>query len=89
MAQIQSINRSRNEQTWKIQKRPWNIMLQNIEGLVTENSKIKIDHLREYVKEEEFLLMNFVETWLNDTVKEDADIEGYRLFRADRKGRIS
>ena len=48
MAQIQSINRSRNEQTWEIQKRPWNIMLQNIEGLVTENSKIKIDHLREY-----------------------------------------
>ena len=32
--------------------------------------------------------MNFVETWLNDTVKEDADIEGYRIFRADRKGRI-
>merc|ERR1711954_456102 len=72
----------------KIQKRPWNIMLQNIEGLVTGNSKIKIDHLREYVKEEEFLLMNFMETWLNDTVKEDADIEGYRIFRADRKGRI-
>ena len=45
--------------------------------------------MREYVKEEEeFLLMNFVETWLNDTVKEDADIEGYRIFRADRKGRI-
>ena len=69
--------------------RPWIIMLQNIEGLVTENSKIKIDYMREYLKEEkEYLLMNFAETWLNDTVKEDVEIEGYRIFRADRQGRI-
>ena len=64
-------------------------MLQNIEGLVTENSKIKIDYMREYLKEEkEYLLMNFAETWLNDTDKEDVEIEGYRIFRADRQGRI-
>ena len=72
--------------TETMQKRPWKIMLQNIEGLVTENSKKKIDYFSEYLKEEkEYMLMNFVETWLNDTVKEEVEIEGYRIFRADRR----
>ena len=31
-------------------ERPWKIMLQNMEGLVTENSKEKVDFLKEYVK---------------------------------------
>ena len=29
--------------------------------------------------------MNITETWLNKTIKEDAEIEGYKIFRGDRK----
>ena len=28
--------------------------------------------------------MNVTETWLNNTIKEDAEIEGYKIFRGDR-----
>ena len=31
--------------------------------------------------------MNITETWLNSTIKDDAEIEGYKVFRGDRKGR--
>ena len=64
---------------------PWKIILQNIRGLVTENSKRKIDFLKEYTKENKIIIMNITETWLNDSIKDDAEIEGYKLFRSDRK----
>ena len=67
---------------------PWKIMLQNIRGLVTENSKSKVDFLNEYVKEKSFLMLNLTETWLNETIKDDADLEGYKIYRGDRKNRI-
>ena len=67
---------------------PWKIMLQNIRGLVTENSKSKVDFLNEYVKENNILMLNLTETWLNETIEEDADIEGYKIYRGDRKNRI-
>ena len=67
---------------------PWKIMLQNIRGLVTENSKSKVDFLNEYVKEKSFLMLNLTETWLNETIKDDADLEGYKIYRGDRKSRI-
>ena len=63
----------------------WKIILQNIRGLVTENSKRKIDFLKEYTKENKIIIMNITETWLNDSIKDDAEIEGYKLFRSDRK----
>ena len=72
----------------KNSKRPWKIIMQNIQGLVTEKSKKKIEYMKEYTKEEKILLMNYTETWLNDTIKEDADIEGYKIFRRDRKKEI-
>ena len=31
--------------------------------------------------------MNFTETWLNETIQDDVKIEGYNLYRGDRKGR--
>ena len=69
-------------------ERPWKIMLQNMEGLVTENSKEKVDFLKEYVKEDNIILINVTETWLNSTIKEDTEIEGYNIFRGDRQNRV-
>ena len=64
---------------------PWKKMMQNAEGLVTENSKVGIETMREYAKDEKILAMNFTETWYNETIKEDANIEGYNIFRCDGK----
>ena len=57
----------------------------NAEGLVTENSKVGIDLMREYAKEDKILVMNFTETWYNETIKEEENIEEYNIFRCDRK----
>ena len=62
-------------------------MIQNMEGLVSKNSKEKVELLREYVKEDNVIIMNLTETWLDETVEEIVDVEGYRIFRSDRKGR--
>ena len=65
-------------------KKPWKLILQNIQGIVTNNSKKKIDYLKEYTKENQIILINVTETWLDKTIKEDAEIEGYKIFRGDR-----
>jgi len=31
------------------------------------------------------LIINITETWLNETIIEDANIEGYNIYRCDRK----
>jgi len=31
------------------------------------------------------LIINFTEKWYNETIKENANIEGYNIFRRDRK----
>ena len=64
---------------------PWKIIMQNTEGLATENSKVGIETMREYANDEKILAMNFTETWYNETIKEEANIEGYNIFRCDRK----
>ena len=43
--------------------------------------------MKEYLKDDNFILINITETWLNNSIKEDADIEGYKTFRGDRKGK--
>ena len=58
-----------------------------MEGLVSKNSKEKVELLKEYVKEDNIILMNLTETWLDETVEEIVDVEGYRIFRSDRKNR--
>ena len=60
-------------------------MLQNIEGLVTENSKRKIDFIKEYVQNDKIAIMNITETWLDNDIKDDVEIEEYTIFRCDRK----
>ena len=68
-------------------ERPWKIMMQNMRRLVTENSKEKVELLKEYVKEDKIILMNLTETWLDNTIKDVVEIEGYNIFRGDRENR--
>ena len=66
---------------------PWKIMIQNMEGLVSKNSKEKVELLKEYVKENNIILMNLTETWLDETIEEVVEIDGYKILRGDRKNR--
>ena len=66
---------------------PWKIIYQNIRRIVTNNSKEKVSFLKDYTKQDRILIMNFTETWLNETIQDDVKIEGYNLYRGDRKGR--
>ena len=68
-------------------ERPWKIMIQNMKRLVSKNSKEKVELLKEYVKEDKIMLMNLTETWLDNTIKDVVEIEGYNIFRGDRKNR--
>ena len=63
-------------------------MIQNMEGLVSKNSKEKVELLKEYVKEDNIILMNLTETHLDDTIDEVVEIEGYNIFRGDRRDRV-
>ena len=66
---------------------PWKIILQNARGIVTENSNEKLGILENYTKTDKIILMNITETWLNDTITEGANIDGYNIHRSDRKGK--
>ena len=50
---------------------------------------MKVDYYKEYTQENKVLLLNFTETWLNKNVKDDAEIEGYTIFRGDRQENIT
>ena len=67
---------------------PWKIMYQNIRRLVTNNKKEKVEFLEDYTKQDKILIMNFTETWLNETTQGDLKIKGYKLYRGDRTGRV-
>merc|ERR1739838_1122355 len=66
---------------------PWKIIYQNIRRLVTTNSKEKVDFFKEYTEENEILIMNFTETWLDENKQEDMKIKEYQLYRGDRIGK--
>ena len=55
--------------------------------MVTKCKKHKINFFNEYSKENNILLMNFTETWLNDYIEKDIKIDGYQLYRGDRKNK--
>ena len=63
-------------------------MIQNMEGLVSKNSKEKVELLKEYVKEDNIIIMNLTETHLDETIEDVVDIEGYNIFRGDRMNRV-
>ena len=41
--------------------------------------------LKDYAMSDKILLMNVTKTWLNEEIKEGADIENYNIYRGDRK----
>jgi len=91
-AEIRRNGQQNNEITkWRavrhqnVLSKPWKMILKNIDGLISENSKRKIDYIQEYVQDENIAFMKITETWLNESIKEDAEIEGYTLYRGDRK----
>ena len=53
-----------------------------------ENSSKAKDMLREYAKMEKILILNITETWLDEEITKDADIEEDKTFRSYRKGEI-
>ena len=69
-------------------KSPLKILCQNIRRLVTKNKKDKIGFFKDYCYENNVLLMNFTETWLDKYVKDDVILNGYQIFRCDRKNRV-
>ena len=70
----------------KCRKEPYKLIYQNIRGLVTENSKEKKVHFDEYTTENNVIIINFTETWLDKNIIEDAKIKNFQVFRSDRKG---
>merc|ERR1712002_988155 len=81
------VHKNKNISQTNLDNRPWKIVLQNTRGLLTENSDKKLKMIKEYAKEEKIMAMNFTETWYTETIKENANIEGYNIFRCDRKKR--
>ena len=52
----------------KDRKEPYKLLYQNIRRLITKNSIKKIDYLKEYTQENKIIIMNFTETWLDDSI---------------------
>ena len=50
-----------------------------------KNSKEKVGLLENYRKTENIILMHITETWLNKYITDIANIEGYNIYRGDRK----
>ena len=73
-------------QIWK--KKPWKIIVQNVRGLITAESRETLKLIDDYANYEKIVLMNFTETWLDETIKE-ADIEGFHTYRCDRTSEIT
>ena len=72
-----------------MEKSPWKIIMQNVRGLITAESRETIKLIDDYANNEKIVLMNFTETWLDKTIKEEADIEGFHTFRCDRTSEIA
>ena len=51
---------------------------------MTENATKGLNAIKDYVKEEKIVILNLVETWLNELIKETANIDNYKIFRTDR-----
>ena len=51
---------------------------------MTENATKGLNAIKDYVKEEKIVILNLVETWLNELIKETANIDNYKIFRSDR-----
>ena len=81
------VNKETNNNIEIINKKPWKITTQNMQRFVTKKSKEKVEIVKEYLGEDNILIMNLTETWLDSTIKDVVEIEGYNIFRGDRKKR--
>lgn len=52
-------------------------------SLATENSRLKVEHLNEYTKDNNMILINMMETQLIKT-REKSELEQYEIFQVDR-----
>ena len=59
----------------------------NAQGLVTSNSKKKIEFLEELTQNEKIEIINISETWFSQETGNDDQIKGYQTYRSDRKNR--
>ena len=60
----------------------------NAQGLVTSNSKRKIEYLEELTQNEKKIdIMNISETWYSQETGNDDQIKGFQTYRSDRKNR--
>ena len=66
-------------------KEPYKLLYQNIRRLITKNSKNKIDYLKEYTQENKIIIMNFTETWLDDSIANNIDIKIYQMWREEEQ----
>merc|ERR1712240_430113 len=64
---------------------PSKILSLNAQGLIKTDTKWKVEMIKEYVHENNIILMNFTETWLKKEIQ-DEKIPSLTTFRADRKG---
>jgi len=63
--------------------------MQNVRGLITVESRKTLKLIVDYANYEKIVLMNFTETWLDKTIKKEADIEGFHMYRCDRTSEIA
>ena len=63
---------------------PPKILCWNAHGLISKDTKWKIDALKEHVRVNNIFLMNFTETWFKKEIQ-DEKIPGFTIFRSDRK----
>merc|ERR1711888_391640 len=47
----------------------WKVIVQNVRGLITKNSRETLELIEEYPKLDKVILMNIMETWLHAKIK--------------------
>ena len=77
-------NKQRSEIYANMAENQWKIILQNVRGLITAESRETLKLIDDYVNNEKIVLINFTETWLDKSIKEEEDIEGFHTYRCDR-----
>ena len=61
----------------------------NARGLVTRNTRETLQNLQDDIGEEKYLIVSVVETWFGeDDSDEGVSLEGFNIYRADRKEKI-
>ena len=59
----------------------------NVAGLKTQTTPSKVPFIESLLKDKNEIFMALTETWLKGHTQAELNIEGYKLYRADRKGR--